>query len=121
MDFEGLCAKADKILQGNFLEEGLTPATKCILEQMKCVAHPDSIPWELTVEECKEKIKSWKETTSTSPMTGVHLGHAKMCFAQHLLTKGSPEAIELEERRSRIIHAHVLLLNCALKFCLFAC
>jgi len=49
-------------------------------------------------------------------MTGVHLGHAKICFAPHLLAKGSPEAIQLEERRSRIIYAHVLLLNYALKF-----
>jgi len=44
MDFEGLCAKADKILQGELSEEGLTPATKWTLEQMKHVAHPDSIP-----------------------------------------------------------------------------
>jgi len=50
MDFEGSCAKADMILQGEFPEEGLTPATKWILEQMKYVAHPDSIPWELTME-----------------------------------------------------------------------
>jgi len=70
MDFEGSCAKADKILQGEFAEEGLTPATKWVLEQMKYVAHPDSIPWELKVEEYEGKIKSWKETTSTSPMTG---------------------------------------------------
>ena len=32
------------------------------------------------------------------------------------LTRGSPEAIELVEWRSRIIYAHVLLLNYALKF-----
>jgi len=49
-------------------------------------------------------------------MTGVHLGHAKICFAPHLLAKGLPEAIELEEWRSQIICAHVLLLNYVLKF-----
>jgi len=31
MDFKGSCAKADKILQGEFPEEGLAPATKWIL------------------------------------------------------------------------------------------
>ena len=116
MDFEGSCAKADMILQGEFPEEGLTPATKWIFQQMKYVALPDSIPWELTVEEYEGKIKSWKETTSTSPVSGVHLGHGKVCFAKHLLDKGTPEALELEEWRSRIIVAHVLLLNYALKF-----
>jgi len=106
MDFKGSCVTADKIPQGEFPEEGLTPATKWIVEQMKCVAPPDSCPWELTVvEECEGKIKLWKETTSTSPMTGVCLGHAKICFAMHLLAKGSPEATELEEWRSRIIFA----------------
>jgi len=91
MDFKGSCAKAKKILQGKFPEEGLTPATKWILEQMKYVAHPDSIPWELTVEEYEGKIKSWKETTSTSPMTGVHLGHSNLLCPASLsqrLTRG---------------------------------
>ena len=116
MDFEGSCAKADQILQGEFPEEGLTEATKWILHQMKYVAHPDSIPWKLTVEEYDGKVKSWKESTATSPATWVYLGHAKVCFAHHLLDKDSPEALELEEWRLRIVETHVLLLNYALKF-----
>jgi len=38
MDFEGSCAKADMILQREFPEEGLTPATKWVLEQ-KILTH----------------------------------------------------------------------------------
>ena len=65
---------------------------------------------------CSQMIRAWKERTSTSPASNVHLGHAKAYFATHALDPESEEAEELEEQRTAIMNGHLILLNYAIQF-----
>lgn len=85
MDFEGTCKKAEKLLTGTMETDKLDEATKWLLENMEYVTTPESIDHELTLEEFEGKIKAWKEQTSTSLASNVHLGHAKAYFTRHNL------------------------------------
>jgi hypothetical protein len=76
----------------------------------------DRIPFELTEEEYKGKIMSWKERTSTSPGSNMHLGHLRAYWCQHLLKEGSDEETELDNNRTKILKGHLVLLNYALRF-----
>jgi hypothetical protein len=73
---------------------------------------------EVTLAEWTGKMKSWKETTSTSP-SGMHLGHYKTLIKPFLLENPPPETppelLELESHRQGIAQAQVDLLNLAIK------
>jgi hypothetical protein len=62
-------------------------------------------------------MKSWKETTSTSP-SGMHLGHHKTLIKPFLPDNPPPgtppELLELESQRQDIVQAQVDLLNLAI-------
>jgi hypothetical protein len=62
------------------------------------------------------KLKTWDERTSTSPMTNVHLGHGKSYYADHSLEPGSPAEQKFTQFRQKIIEGHVSLLNYSLQF-----
>ena len=78
----------------------------------------------LTTAEWKEKMKVWKESTSTSP-SGYHLGHSKCLIANHGLKEDSKEAEELDRIRETMIRWQVDLINIAQcianSICLVAC
>jgi hypothetical protein len=63
-------------------------------------------------------MKSWKETTSTSP-SGMHLGHHKTLIKQfhpdNPPANTPPALLELESQRLDVIQAQVDLLNLAIK------
>jgi len=122
-DFTGCDARADAILNGDFVPDpDLHPQAKKLIEHL-AYATPESIDavgWELTEEEFKGKIKHWDERKSTSAKSGVHLGHAKAYYASHDMDPDdddSQDAIqELAQWRSSILMGHILLLNYAIKF-----
>ena len=116
MDFEGTCHKAERILTGTADTTDLNAATIWLLDNLQYMTTPEVVDYHLTEEEFKGKIKAWDERTSTSPASNIHLGHAKAYFARHLLEKDSPEEVELEDQRQRILHGHLTLLNYALHF-----
>ena len=86
-----------------------------LVDSFAYVTTPDVIPYELTPEEYKAKLKVWDENTSTSPTTNMHLGHLKAYWAEHTLPENSPEAEGIEEKRRQILEGHLVLLNYALK------
>ena len=100
MDFEGSCDKAEHLLNGTMDLTHMDSTTRWLLENMAYVTTPQAIDYVLTREEFEGKIKSWKERTSTSPASNVHLGHAKAYFAHHNLDPESAEAQTLEENRN---------------------
>jgi hypothetical protein len=73
---------------------------------------------EVTLAEWTEKMKHWKETTSTSP-SGMHLGHHKTLIKPFLPENPPPETppelLELESHQQDIAQAQVDLLNLAIK------
>lgn len=83
MDFTAATQVADKILKGEYEPpEDLDNTTKWLLGQaLRYATDPDVIEHTLTDEEFNGQLKAWKESTSTSAISGVHLGHAKAYFA----------------------------------------
>ena len=117
MFFDAACERADQILAGTYDTSDLDDMTTALLE---CLAYTmDGEPAvDATITSCEllGKLKAWNETTSTSPMTNVHLGHGKAYLAKTNLHPESSEAAELERTRAAVIHGHVTLLNYALHF-----
>jgi len=117
MDFEGSCHKAEQLLTGQYdTPEDLDEATKWLLDNMEYITTPDAVDATITEDDFRGKIRAWKERTSTSPASNVHLGHAKAYFATHALDPESEEAEELEEQRTAIMNGHLILLNYAMQF-----
>lgn len=115
-DFEATCTRAEQLLAGTFpIPEELNEATKWLLQNFKRVAAVDAVDHVLTEAEFEGKIRSWKERTSTSPKSNVHLGHGKVYFARHPLDPNSEEAQLLEQQRSYVLRGHLVLLNYALQ------
>ena len=50
----------------------------------------DSINDNLTIKKWTDKIKTWKESTFTSP-SGFHLGHSKALVVPHGLSLDTPK------------------------------
>jgi len=118
MDFDGCDAKAEAILSGTYdTSELSTEAERWVVDSLRyIVGSKEAVSSEITAEEILGKLKAWDERTSTSPISNVHLGHGKAYYAAHDLDPTSPEAIEFETNRGKILQGHVTLLNYALKF-----
>lgn len=117
MHFDAACDRAEQILTGTYDTSELDSMTTALLEGFHAMLEGQvAVDASLTAEALLGKIKVWKERTSTSPMTGVHLGHAKAYIADTSLSKDSPEWEELQNQRAKIIQGHVVLLNYALHF-----
>ena len=135
MDFEGSCEKANAILTGQYDTSGLDETTGWLIEALQSLStDTEPIDYKLTRSELMGKLRVWDERTSTSPMTGVHLGHGKAYYAPHALKTqkqlekeqaASPQnealqqemtAEELDEIRNYVIQGHLTLLNYALHF-----
>ena len=117
MNFDAACDRAEQILAGTYNTNELDDTTAAILDCFKSVVNGEvAVPYELSESALLGKIKAWSEKTSTSPLTGIHLGHAKAYIAQTTLTPKSDEHEEFQTKRSSIIQGHLILLNYALKF-----
>jgi hypothetical protein len=62
----------------------------------------------------KNKYRSWKETTSTSP-SGRHLGHKHALLKSDGLVRDSDEFQHLDAARNAIWGMHHMMLNYGLK------
>ena len=107
MEFEGVCHRAEAILNGVFsTDPDLMPGSgpwseqpnkrsnirelsKLFFEALQFVNSEvqDTIDYHLSEEEFKGKISKWDERTSTSPGTNMHLGHLKAYWARHSLVE----------------------------------
>ena len=117
MDFDAACDRAEQILTGTYDTSQVDDLTAALLD---CFAYAlgtePAVSPSMTSAELLGKIKVWDERTSTSPLTAVHLGHAKAYLAAHDLVPETPECIDLEQTRAAIIDGHVTILNYALQF-----
>ena len=104
---------AELILQGEYNDPKLNEVTQEFVSYMKKKTTLDTIPATLTPAQWKGKIKSWKESTSTSP-SGFHLNHSKTLIAKHGLKNESPKAVEIENQQNKLISWQVQLLNLAI-------
>jgi hypothetical protein len=109
---------ADMILNGEdpFEDVNIPDIARELLASFTHSSPLDAVSNDITLDEWTGKMKSWKETTSTSP-SGMHLGHHKALIKPFLPDNPPPgtppELLELESHRRDI--AQVNLLNLAIK------
>ena len=81
---------------------------------MRVDSETEMIPHRLTQEEFTDRIKNWKESTTTSEF---HLGYSKALIAEHDIDpKKEPEKYAaLEAKRAKLIDWQVRLINLAIE------
>jgi hypothetical protein len=79
-DWAATSEAARATIAGTFPSSHDVAQCQTLLEACKAVSDLDIIPAEISEEQFDGKIKSWSETTSTSP-SGRHLGRYKALFA----------------------------------------
>ena len=113
VNFEASTQTSDLILEGDYTSSELDDITQLLIQHIKQVDDP-TIDGTITHDEFKEKIQSWRESTSTSP-SGVHLGHYRAYYAPHNLDPKTPEGQEFEQKRQAILDAQLFLINYAIR------
>ena len=76
VDWSASTLESNEILDGEFNDDELEGVSKLLIEFLGKTTQLDSVPSFVADDEWIGKIKSWKESTSTSP-SGLHLGHHK--------------------------------------------
>ena len=115
LDYKAAQASAELMLEGDYNHDELDDLTKKFVKHMQRVTLLDSVKKLVTTEEFIDKVKTWKESTSTSP-SGLHLGHYHAMVQRHDLQEDHPQYLELERKRMLLIRAHVALINYAVRF-----
>ena len=117
MLFSATCDRADQILTGTIDTSQMDDMTAALLD---CFSYArgegPAVAAHMEEEEFLGKIKVWLERTSTSPITNVHLGHAKAYVAWTPVDPETEEGIKFVDLRNKSIAAHLTLLNYALHF-----
>lgn len=80
IDWAASTVTATHILSGEYSKDLPNPTCKLLIESCRAQTTLDDIPAELNMLEFKSKIKTWRESTTTSP-SGRHLGRYKSLFA----------------------------------------
>jgi len=116
IDFTASTISTEMILDGQYSTEDLDETTALLVKHMA----KNDVPLQSTTldeEEFIGKIKSWKESTTTSP-SGLHLGHWHALIARHdhSHNKESKECRNLDKKQQDIIALRLTLINYALKW-----
>jgi hypothetical protein len=124
LGFLGQSKSADDILNGEYSTNGLDDNVSILLKHLKqteAIAPMQKSPT-ITKDEFIEKLKIWRETTTTSP-SGLHLGHYKALLAKHTFSfipededeDHQREREELDRMQADLLDVHLSLLNYALR------
>ena len=124
----GFCAdtlEAQALLDGDYeFSDHEQPEVQLLLQHLKklqpLVDH--ATPSTITEEECRSKLRVWRESTSTSP-SGQHLGHFKTLLARHdysdVTEEDTPADIqkrdELDAIQTKILRLRLQIVNYALR------
>ena len=90
LDWAATTPVAETLLQGQYTQRSIVPDCDDLLQACTSKAKLDQLPAELTRAEFRGKIKTWRETTTTSP-SGRHLGRYKALFAAGALEEDGDE------------------------------
>jgi hypothetical protein len=105
------------ILEGTYDSSGLAEITRLVISQLRESKYAIRAPLTTKISDTEyiNKIKHWKESTSTSP-SGMHLGHYNIMVAHHKYSSltDSLEKDEFDWKQSAIRSTHLALTNYAL-------
>jgi hypothetical protein len=114
VDWEASSKTTELILEGDYSSTELNKIENLFLQHCKRSSLLDSITDEITEAQFVSRMKSWRESTTTSP-SGIDLGHYKAMINPHSLDLKSVEGELLETKRKKLISAHVSLINYAIR------
>jgi hypothetical protein len=110
VDWESSSKTSDLILKGQFSSDELSDIENIFFQHCKRSSTLDSITDEITEAQFVSRMKVWRKTITTSP-SGINLGHYKALINPHSLDLKSLEGEHLEEKRKKLISAHISLIN----------
>jgi hypothetical protein len=107
-------ATSNEILAGHRQIDDISSIPQCqaLLDACQAATALNALPAEITIEEFKGKIKSWRETTTTSP-SGRHLGRYKALLTNiesHSLEADTPKDYYTNQQMF-IIESIVAIIN----------
>lgn len=79
IDWAASTEAAEAILAGHYNKQIQVPNCDDLIRKCKAITELDNLPCTITTEEFCGKIKSWRESTTTSP-SGRHLGRYKALY-----------------------------------------
>ena len=118
--FKGDTSQADAVYNGTYDWTSVEdPEVKLLLQYMQRAQHTfdDPILTDITIEAFQSKLRTWRESTSTSP-SGLHLGHYKAMVSRHKYSEADPTdpaRIELDNIQQDLLTLHLRLVNYALR------
>ena len=113
IDWQVSTYQAELILHGSFQQDELDELSTLLLHHMKKQTDLNTIWSTITIDEWKNKIKVWKESTTTSP-AGFQLTHSCSLIAPHDIPPDHNDYDALETQHQEIIEWLLHLLNPAL-------
>jgi hypothetical protein len=112
--FAGSSHTSELVLNGNYTNEETDAITSAVIRFSKKDTTLDAQSWPLTEADFLGKIRTWKESTSTSP-SGVNLSHYHALWQPFDKDPTSPEGITLATIQAYMVTTHVILINYALR------
>lgn len=113
-DWPASSAAAERALNGSYYQTLSTPQCTELLAACKARTNLDSITHEMTLAEFRGKIRSWRESTTTSP-SGRHLGRYKALFKDMVEDENSDgsdsQAPNLATQQESIARLKLSLMN----------
>jgi hypothetical protein len=111
IDWAASTPEAEQVLQGQYQMDSEIPNCKDLLQACTASTMLDETPAELTLEEFKGKIKSWRESTTTSP-SGRHLGRYKALFVTGYADYDSVAGeVSIQDKQSAIASLIISVIN----------
>lgn len=113
VDWSASSHAAELILEGKWSTSELSPIQQDMIKYMQRRTELDSIKDTITSAEWSGKIRSWPESTSTSP-SGFHLTHSKALISPHDIDSSTVEGEILDHKRDSLLDWQVSLLSTAI-------
>ena len=112
--FSGIGETSDLILDGEYNDVNTDDITDLFIRHLQYRIEPPSDVPEMPIHTFVNKIRTWKESTSTSP-SGVHLGHFHALIKPHDIPQTNEEIYAaLEVKRTALLKIRTQLINYSL-------
>ena len=106
---------AELVLKGEYRDDELDTITTMILDNLKQVQPELEATKLITAEQFNGKMKAWRETTSTLPSSGRHLGHYKSLFTPPPIGSNEDEAETWVAMQKLIKRCYIQVVNYCIK------
>ena len=82
-NWNALTNEAKLVLEDKYTDADLNKVQRLFIDHLQCVTPTDKFNKNITYKDMKQKMRLWREMTSTSPSSW-HLGHYKLLFVPQL-------------------------------------